>query len=168
MKVLGIDPGLSKCGWALLQTDCNDNKRYRLFKYGEIHTLPHSEEKNSSVGDRLKIIFSELEKVLKKYKPDVVCVESQFYSKISKNMINTYFATAVIYLLCSLYGIQLKEFSAKTIKLAVTGFGSASKFQIKKMIKLLLNTENEIPSEHINDAIAVALCYLNTQDILYV
>lgn len=166
MKILGVDPGLSKCGWALLKI--HNTKKYELFKYGEIKTVFPLEEKEFFLSDRLRTIFLELEKILKKYKPDVICIESQFYSKISKNMINTYFATGIVYLLCGLYKIPLKEFSAKTIKLAVTGFGSASKFQIKKMIKLLLNSEKEINSEHINDAIAVAICYLNTRDISYV
>lgn len=161
MKVLGIDPGLASCGWAVIENDLN--KKYKLLSYGEIKTQLKNLEEHISLSERLKIIFSELEKIIKKYNPDIVCIESQFYSKISKNMINTYFATGIVYLLCGLMKIQIKDFSAKTIKVAVSGYGSASKLQLKKMIKLLLKNDKEIASEHINDAIAVALCYLNTQ-----
>ncbi|MFN3550819.1 MAG: crossover junction endodeoxyribonuclease RuvC [Endomicrobiia bacterium] len=161
MKVLGIDPGLAKCGWAIIEKDLN--KEYKLLSFGEIDTQKSAKYKTMFLTERLETIFLELKKIFKKHKPDIVCIESQFYSKISKNMIHTYFATGIIYLLCGLFKIQIEDFSAKTVKLAVSGYGSASKLQLKKMIKLLLKNEKEISSEHINDAIAVALCYLNTQ-----
>lgn len=161
MKVLGVDPGLASCGWAVLEDELN--KEYKLLSYGEIKTQSKNSKEYISLSERLEIIFLELEKIIKEYKPDVVCVESQFYSRISKSMINTYFAVGIVYLLCGLLKVQIKEFSAKTVKVAVSGYGSASKLQLKKMIKLLLKNEKEILSEHINDAIAVALCYLNTQ-----
>ncbi len=162
MKVLGIDPGLSKCGWAIIEKDLN--KEYKLLEFGEITTKKNAKDRTILLTERLEVIFSELKKILKKYKPNIVCIESQFYSKISKNMICTYFATGIVYLLCGLFKIKIEDFSAKTVKLAVSGYGSASKFQLKKIIKLLLKNEKEIHSEHINDAIAVALCYLNTQN----
>jgi len=166
MKVLGVDPGLASCGWALIETN---DKKYKLVSYGEIKTYKSSDE-TPDFSSRLKKIFVEFKKILSKYHPDVVCIEKQFYSKISKNMIDTYIALGVIYLLCGLLNIDVKEFSAKTIKLAISGYGSATKLQIKKMTKILLNEEKDIKSEHINDAIATALCYLNTnnKDILYV
>ncbi|MEN3013223.1 MAG: crossover junction endodeoxyribonuclease RuvC [Endomicrobiia bacterium] len=163
MRVLGIDPGLSKCGWAILEESLSKN--YNLLSYGEITTEPQNK---FCISERLKKIFLELKKIIKKYKPEIVCIESQFYSKISKNMINTYFATSIIYLVCSLYNIKLKEFSAKTVKMAVSGYGSASKFQVKKMVEILLPDVPRINSEHINDAIAVALCFFNTNRELYV
>jgi len=165
MKVLGIDPGLAHCGWAVVEKDIN--KEYKLISFGEIKTKSANtiNSKKDSVSERLKTIFLELKKIFLYYKPDIVCVESQFYSKISKNMINTYFAVGVIHLLCALCKIELKEYSAKTVKLAVTGYGSASKEQLKKMVKLLLKNEKKLPSSHVNDAISVALCYLNTQEI---
>lgn len=169
MKVLGIDPGLANCGWAVVEKDVN--KEYKLISFGEIKTksATTTDAKKNSVSERLKTIFLELKKIFLYYKPDIVCVESQFYSKISKNMINTYLAVGVIYLLCALCKVELKEYSAKTVKLAVTGYGSASKEQLKKMVKLLLKNEKNLPSSHVNDAISVALCYLNTQEIdLYV
>ncbi|MCX7910547.1 MAG: crossover junction endodeoxyribonuclease RuvC [Endomicrobia bacterium] len=165
MRVLGIDPGLSRCGWALIEKDIG--KKYKLISYGEIETKL-LKENPSDITQRLKKIFLGLKKILIQYKPNIICIESQFYSKISKNMINTYFATGIIYLLSALYNTELKEFPAKTVKLSVTGYGSASKLQIRKMIKLLLEIEKEITSEHINDAISVALCYFNTQSELYV
>ncbi|MCX7940188.1 MAG: crossover junction endodeoxyribonuclease RuvC [Endomicrobia bacterium] len=161
MKVLGIDPGLASCGWAVVEK--LPNKEYELLSYGEIKTEKIST--NNDLSSRLKQIYKTLQKVIKKYKPDIVCLEEQFYSKIAKNMVNTYLAVGVVYLLCGMLGIDVKTFSAKTVKLAVTGYGSATKLQLKKMVKLLLKFQKEIKSEHINDAAAVALCYLNTEGI---
>ncbi|MCX7716248.1 MAG: crossover junction endodeoxyribonuclease RuvC [Endomicrobia bacterium] len=165
MKVLGIDPGLASCGWAVIEKSIG--KKYKLISCGEIKTKSYNlnfQQPNLSIEKRLKSIFLELKKIFLQYKPDIACIESQFYSKIAKNMINTYLAVGVIYLLCGLQKIPVKEFSAKTVKLAISGYGSASKLQLRKMVKLLLQHETEICSQHINDAIAVALCYLTTQE----
>ncbi|MCX7956280.1 MAG: crossover junction endodeoxyribonuclease RuvC [Endomicrobia bacterium] len=163
MKVLGIDPGLASCGWALLEE--NKNRNYTLIAYGEIATKKFDENNLlSSISQRLSNIFLELQQIIKKYNPDVICVEKQFYSKISKNMINTYFATGIVYLLSGLMKINIKEFSAKTVKLAVSGYGSASKLQLKEMLKMLVDNMEIIKSSHINDAIAIALCYLNANN----
>lgn len=158
MKVLGIDPGLAKCGCAVVEKQ--DNKKFNLVACKEITT-----NNCKTVAQRLKKIFVELEKFISTYKPDIVCIEAQFYSKIAKNIINTYFATGIVYLLCGLKKIEIKEFPAKTIKLAISGYGSASKSQVRKMLSILLDYNKKITSSHINDAIAVALCYLTSSEI---
>lgn len=162
MKVLGVDPGLANCGWAVIEKTLDG--QYKLISCGEIKTL-YNKVDSLNLPARLKTIYSGLRKTINTYQPDVVCIETQFYSKISKNMINTYLAVGIVYLICGLLNVPIKEFSAKTIKLAVSGYGSATKAQVKKMVKLLLNCSQEIKSEHINDAVAVALCYLNTESI---
>ncbi len=156
MKVLGIDPGLADFGWAVIEYDKNF-KNYKLLSYGEIKT-----RKEESIEDRLHKIFFELKNIIEKQTPNLVCIESQFYTKIAKSMINTYMALGVVYLVCGLKKIPTKEFSAKTVKVAISGYGSAGKLQIKKMVAMLLGLDKEINSEHINDAISVALCYLTT------
>lgn len=155
MRVLGIDPGLASCGWAIVEKD--SNKNYNLLSAGVIST-----SSKQDISLRLTTIFFSLKKVISKYSPDVVSVELQFYSRHSKNIVMTYLATGIIYLLCGIMKIKFYEYSAKTVKLSLTGYGSATKFQLKKMVKLLCNLEKHINSEHINDAISVALCYLHT------
>jgi crossover junction endodeoxyribonuclease RuvC len=159
MKVLGIDPGLASCAWALIESE----PEYRLVSYGEIKTSSKNIPSNNPLPQRLKIIYDGLKKILLWYRPDVVCVEAQFYSKIAKSIINTYLAVSIIYLLCGILNFKIEEIPAKSVKLGITGYGGATKKQIKRMIKLLLNNEKEIHNEHVNDAIAVALCFLNTK-----
>ncbi len=173
MKILGIDPGLASCGWAVVEVNNETSngvksenlnisifKNYKLVCYGSIQTS--SAEK---ISFRLKKIFSSLIKIIEKTNPDVVSIETQFYSKIAKNMISTYMSTGVIYLVCELKGLKIFEYSAKTVKSSITGYGSAAKGQLKKMVHLLLNLEKPIHCEHINDAIAVAICYIHYQPV---
>ncbi len=160
MRVLGIDPGLANLGWAVVEQE-KESKSYSLLTCGEIKT-----KKEQDISDRLYKIFLELKKIVEDYKPNIVCVESQFYTKIAKSMMDTYLSLGVIYLICALKNIPTKEFSAKTVKVAISGYGSASKLQIKKMVTMLLGLNKDIASEHINDAISVALCYLTTSCLI--
>ncbi len=155
ITVLGIDPGLANCGWSVVEREITD--KYKVISCGVIKT---SSEKD--ISSRLYKIFVELKNVISKYKPDVVSIESQFYSRIAKNIINSYLALGIVYLLCGMFNLKVVEYSAKTVKSAITGYGGASKEQLKKMINLLVEKE-KIGSEHVNDAIAVAVCYLNTK-----
>lgn len=155
MRILGIDPGLANLGWAVVEKK-KESKSYDLLACGEIKT------KKEDIKDRLYKIFLELKKIVENYKPNIVCVESQFYTKIAKSMMDTYLSLGVIYLICALENIPTKEFSAKTVKVAISGYGSANKFQIKRMVTTLLGFSKDITSDHINDAISVALCYLTT------
>lgn len=167
MKILGVDPGLANCGWAVVevgQKKINEvmsfEKKYNLLSYGTIET-----SSTDLISSRLKKIFFSLEGIIDKNQPDVVSLESQFYSKVAKSMIQTYLSTAMVYLLCGTKNLPLYEYSAKTVKASITGYGSATKFQLKKMVQLLLNLQKPISSEHINDAISVALCYIHTKGI---
>ncbi len=158
MTILGIDPGLASCGWAVIEVVNEDNRKdFQLLAYGTIKTSV-----KSPVKDRLTEIFNSLKKIFKKYNPGIVSIEKQFYSKISQNIINSYLATGIVYLLCGIHNVDLYEFSAKTVKTALTGYGSASKYQLKKMVKILCNLDKQINSEHVNDAIATALCCLHS------
>jgi crossover junction endodeoxyribonuclease RuvC len=170
MRVLGIDPGLASFGWAIVETEkilSKDNssnvllnKNYKLVCYGKIETP--SEER---LSNRLQKIFDTLSEVILKTNPDIISLEYQFYSKIAKNMVNTYLATGIVYLVSGIKNLEVYEYSAKTIKSSVTGYGSANKNQIKKMVQKLLNLEKPIHSEHINDAISVALCHIHSNII---
>jgi len=166
MKVLGIDPGLASCGWAIVETKSEKegklyfDKNYKLVCYGLINTS--SEEK---ISTRLRKIYDSLVEVIYKTSPDIISLESQFYSKIAQSMANTYLATGIVYLVSGLKDLKVVEYSAKTVKSSITGYGSANKNQIKKMVQLLLNLEKPINSEHINDAISVAICYLHSKTI---
>ncbi|MFQ3675365.1 MAG: crossover junction endodeoxyribonuclease RuvC, partial [Endomicrobiia bacterium] len=140
MKILGIDPGLSSCGWAIIEVKSENskykeevvmlNKNYNLVCYGSIETS--SQEK---ISYRLKKIFNSLSEIISKTNPDTISLESQFYSKIAKSMISAYLATGIVYLIAGMKNLDVYEYSAKTVKSSITGYGSASKNQLKKMVQ---------------------------------
>lgn len=160
MKVLGIDPGTGRLGWAVLETQSlkvkskNYNNTPKLISCGLIETPA-----NTKLDKRLKIIFEELGSVIKKYNPDEVAIEELFFVKNVKTAISVSHARGVAMLTSSLKNLEIYEYKPNVIKLAIAGYGHASKDQIVKMLKLHLKGCS-IKQDDTADAIAVALCHL--------
>lgn len=160
MKVLGIDPGTGRLGWAVLETQSlkvkskNYNNTPKLISCGLIETPA-----NTKLDKRLKIIFEELGSVIKKYNPDELAIEELFFVKNVKTAISVSHARGVAMLTSSLKNLEIYEYKPNVIKLAIAGYGHASKDQIVKMLKLHLKGCS-IKQDDTADAIAVALCHL--------
>lgn len=159
MIILGIDPGTAKMGFGVIKS----NKEKDILKsldYGCIETSP-----SLSQGERLKKLNKELCKIIKKYKPEVMIVERIFFFKNSKTAMAVSEAKGVILLTAAQEKIPVYEFTPLQVKVAVTGYGRAEKKQVQKMIKLLMNLE-EIPEpDDAADALAIAICYINSINI---
>jgi len=151
---MGIDPGTAITGYSIVESIGN---RFKLHKYGVIRTkstLPHVE--------RLKIINHDLNKLIKNSKVTEVAVEEIFFSKNVKTAISVAQARGVILLTAAKRGKQVYSYTPNVVKQAITGYGQASKSQIQEMVKRLLNL-SEIPKpDDAADAIAIALCHLNS------
>lgn len=160
MKILGIDPGTGRLGWAVLETQSlkakskNYNNIPKLISCGLIETPA-----NTKLDKRLKIIFEELGNVIKKYNPDELAIEELFFVKNVKTAISVSHARGVAMLTSSLKNLEIYEYKPNVIKLAIAGYGHASKDQIVKMLKLHLKGCS-IKQDDTADAIAVALCHL--------
>lgn len=160
MKILGIDPGTGRLGWAVLETQSlkakskNYNNIPKLISCGLIETPA-----NTKLDKRLKIIFEELGSVIKKYNPDELAIEELFFVKNVKTAISVSHARGVAMLTSSLKNLEIYEYKPNVIKLAIAGYGHASKDQIVKMLKLHLKGCS-IKQDDTADAIAVALCHL--------
>lgn len=160
MKILGIDPGTGRLGWAVLETQSlkvkskNYNNTPKLISCGLIETPA-----NTKLDKRLKIIFEELGSVIKKYNPDELAIEELFFVKNVKTAISVSHARGVAMLTSSLKNLEVYEYKPNVIKLAIAGYGHASKDQIVKMLKLHLKGCS-IKQDDTADAIAVALCHL--------
>ena len=151
--ILGIDPGYGLTGYGVIKVSGN---KYKTLDYGVIKTLVGEEFK-----DRLKYLHQDLEKIIKKYKPDLAAVEELFFFKNVKTAIKVGQARGVILLGLCLAGIPIVEFTPLQVKQAVSGYGQADKKQVQKMVKLLLNLE-EIPKpDDAADALAIAICCAN-------
>lgn len=152
MKILGVDPGYDRAGWAVL--DITAKRDVTLLEYGCVQT-----NKNSSILERYTFIISELTTVLKKHQPEEAALESVFFSNNQKTAIRVSEARGVIISTLIPFNISLTEYTPNQVKLAVTGHGSADKAAVEKMIRLQLKiTERKILDDTI-DAVAIAFTH---------
>ena len=155
MRILGIDPGLQVCGYACLEMEADKEK---LIEAGVIRT-----EQSQSIEIKLNRIAEDTSSLLENFKPDVVAVE-ELYSHYAhpKTAILMGHARGVILQKCAQAAIEVRSFSATRIKKSITGNGRASKEQIQRTIQTVLSLP-EIPEPNdVADAIAAALCCMNS------
>ena len=154
MIILGIDPGTAIIGFGVIE---EKNKETKLIDYGCIKTA-----KELSTSERLKNLHKELNKLIKKYKPDIAAVEDIFFFKNLKTAIKVSQARGVILLTIAEAKIKLEEYTPLQIKQAVACYGRADKKQVQQMVKTILNLK-EIPKpDDAADALAAAICCAHT------
>ncbi|MDD4995172.1 MAG: crossover junction endodeoxyribonuclease RuvC [Patescibacteria group bacterium] len=152
--ILGIDPGFARLGWAVIE----DSGKLAAIDYGCIETSSRDEH-----AGRLLEISQRLDKIIKKYKPDIAGMEKLFFSKNVKTAIQVGEARGAILLTLASAGITPLEFTPAQIKQAAAGWGSADKIQIQRMVKTILNL-TEIPRpDDAADALAIAICAATTK-----
>ncbi|UCE80109.1 MAG: crossover junction endodeoxyribonuclease RuvC [Nitrospiraceae bacterium] len=151
--VLGVDPGSLKCGYGVVALQ---GKETRHVASGTI-----SPSSKKPLQERLKQIYDELIQIIRTYKPDDIVVEKIFFSKGTKAALSLGHARGIVLLAAAAENIQLHEFSALQVKKAVVGYGRAEKGQVASMVKVLLDVTGVLSTDSA-DALALALCYLNT------
>jgi len=165
MIIMGIDPGVAKVGYGIVHANQNPkSKTQKILEclgYGIIQTSP-----DFPAADRLKKINNDLNKLIKKYKPDVLAVENIYFFKNLKTAMPVSQAKGVILLTAAKKKIPVYEFTPLQMKMAVVGYGRAEKKQVQKMVQIHLNLP-EIPKpDDAADALGIALCYLAEQRLL--
>ncbi|MFQ5427540.1 MAG: crossover junction endodeoxyribonuclease RuvC, partial [Thermodesulfobacteriota bacterium] len=126
MKVLGIDPGSIATGYGLIEEAGRGT--FTSLCHGEIRPrtgLP--------LPERLLALSKGLEEVISEYVPDVLSIESVFFAKNARSSLVLGHARAVPLLLAASHGIEVFEYAPRIVKLAITGYGGASKTQVQKM-----------------------------------
>ena len=147
MRIIGIDPGLRNTGWGIIELKSN-----RLIHVDDGRISPPSV---SSVGERLLFLKNKLTVIVEKYNPNTSAVEQIFVGPGTGSSLKLGMARGVSILVLAQAGLSIKELPPKLVKKTVTGYGSASKDQIKSMIEKLLNI---IPkNEDSSDALAIAI-----------
>lgn len=155
MIVLGIDPGLSLTGWGVISAQSRD--KIVPLQYGCIHTKPAE-----TLSERLHNINAALQRLIDVYKPDNVAVEQLFFLKKSASVALVGQARGAIVLTVALNGIPLFEYNPRSVKISLTGYGSADKHQMQHMVRTVLRLK-EIPRpDDAADALAMAICHVNT------
>ncbi len=150
MIILGIDPGLAKTGFGLIK---KEKEKIKLIDYGCLTTTA-----SVKPGERLKKIYDEIKKIIKKYKPDLVVLEKLFFAKNAKTALKVGEARGIIILACYERKTPFIELTPLEVKLALTGYGRATKKQIQKIVQTLLKLKKIPQPDDAADAIALALC----------
>jgi crossover junction endodeoxyribonuclease RuvC len=155
MRVIGIDPGTATTGFSILEKDNKGD--IKLLDYGCIKT--HAGIK---ANIRLHQIATDLKTLLKKWKPDGASIERLFFNKNVKTAIAVAQARGVIIQILTEHGIAQEEFTPPEVKLAVCGYGRADKKMVQAMVKVLLGLAKVPKPDDAADAIALALCSINS------
>lgn len=154
-RVMGIDPGTGRTGWAVLE----GSKSYQeLVEFGCIVTKPKSKP-----STRLKIIYDEILELVERYKPDVVAVEELYFFKNAKTVIRVAEARGVAVVALESSGVEVYDYTPLQVKQTVAGYGRADKSQVERMVKATLKLKN-MPKKYDDavDAVAVALTHMFT------
>ncbi len=154
MTVLGIDPGLERLGYSILEFT---NSAILPLSYGLIST-----DKDTEKSRRLFQIYSDLTSLIEKHRPDYISVETLIFAKNVKTALIISEVRGIILLLGAQHNLAIYEFTPLEVKMSLTGYGRSSKSQIQSAVKLILNLP-EIPKpDDISDSIAIAICGGNT------
>jgi crossover junction endodeoxyribonuclease RuvC len=149
MVILGIDPGLAKVGYGIIRFK---KDKLSLIKAGCLKT-----SSKIPFGERLKIIYKEIKKIIKKYKPNFVILEELFFAKNVKTAFKVGQVMGIINLAVQEEKIPVFQITPLQAKMALTGYGRASKKQVQKMVQTLLNLKNLPKPKDTSDALALAI-----------
>ena len=156
MRIIGIDPGLARVGYGIIEVE---NERKKLLDCGIIQT--HKDKKEE---DRLHEIFKDLNELINHWNPNVAAVEKFFFYK-SSTTISVVQARGVIMMVLASKKIQVSEYSPAQIKLTITGSGKASKKEVLDAVMYNLELEKPPKPDDSADALAIALTKLNEEGL---
>ncbi len=154
MIIIGIDPGLATTGFGIIKIKKSGKKKtIKSLDYGIIQTKPKQDQEK-----RLKRLFLETSKLLKKYKPDFLFIERVYFFKNLKTALPVSEAKGVIMLAAAKKNIRIKQFTPLQVKMIVCGYGKATKDDVQKKVKKILKIKNPLKPDDVADALAIALC----------
>ena len=156
MRIIGIDPGLGRVGYGIIETQ---HKKIKFLDCGVIET-----NKNKKEEDRLYEIFNDLNTLLDHWKPDIAAVEKFFFYR-SSTTISVVQARGVIMMVLASKKINVSEYAPSQVKLTIAGSGKASKKEVIEAVMYNLNLNYAPKPDDSADALAIALTKLNEEGI---
>jgi len=151
MRILGVDPGTIFTGYGIIDFDKNELE----YVSAGIIKIPTTKE----MAPRLKIIYNELNSLIKQFKPDEFALETAFYGKNVQSALKIGYARGTSMLVAIHNNLKVKEYSPREIKKSVVGNGASTKEQVQYMIKQLLAIRRTKMKFDESDALAVAICH---------
>ncbi|WP_262694786.1 crossover junction endodeoxyribonuclease RuvC [Kordiimonas aquimaris] len=150
MRLIGLDPGLQKTGWGVVDAEGN---RLRHVANGVVASDP-----KKTLAERLVQLHDGLSEVLKIWQPHSCAVEETFVNKNPTSTLKLGQARGIALLVPSMAGISVAEYTPNHVKKSVVGAGHAAKEQVDAMVQILLPGV-EINGPDAADALAVAICH---------
>jgi len=158
MKILGIDPGTATTGWAIIELK---GDKLLPLAYGHISTSP----KNCDT-ERILEVSADLTKIIQKFKPKEAAIESLFFFKNQKTVIQVAQSRGAILLTFGQNNVRVFDYTPLQVKQALTGYGRAEKKQMQQMIKSVLRLSCIPKPDDVADALAIAVCHANSRAII--
>ena len=155
MRILGIDPGYGRLGYAVIDVA---RGKPSAVAYGVITT-----EAKGKTADRLLEIAADVRGVLKKYSPEKMVIEELFFAKSTTTALKVAEVRGVMFLLAGEAGIPVVEVKPNAVKLAMTGYGKADKKQMMQMVKVVFDLKKIPKIDDAADALAIAWTGTNIQ-----
>lgn len=152
MRVLGVDPGLTRCGIGVV--DSRGSRNLALVDCGVIRT-----DVGATLDQRLMQLHDELLGWIKRYQPDVIAVERVFSQLNVRTAMATGQAAGVALLLAAQSGAPIALHTPSEVKAAVSGSGRADKKQVAAMVTKILNLDAPPKPVDTTDALALAICH---------
>jgi crossover junction endodeoxyribonuclease RuvC len=158
VRVVGVDPGLAACGYAVVDAD---GRKAEALAYGCWHT-----DAGARVELRLRELYLALSDLLARYKPDAVALEESFVGRDARVALTVGQVRGTLLVAAARAGVACSEYPPATVKQAVCGYGRADKQQVQRMAKALLGLEAKPTPTHAADALAVAICHATAPALL--
>lgn len=157
MRVLGVDPGLSRCGVGVVDGPAG---RPTAVRVGVIRTPP-----DAPTAERLAALHAEIVALVAAERPDAVAVERVFFNANVRTAMGVGQAAGVVLLAAAQAAVAVREYTPTQVKAAVAGHGSADKEQVAYMVRALLRLVDTPKPADATDALALALCHLQRADL---
>lgn len=159
-RVLGVDPAAAgPTGYGIIESD---GRHWKMLHYGALRVS--RQRPGESCGGALRDVHARLCQLIQEFSPDVLAVESVFTALNMKTALRLAEVRGVVLLAAAQHGIEVYSYSPRQVKACVAGYGHAEKRQMQLMVRALLSmTETPEPPDAA-DALAVALCHLQTHD----
>ncbi|MCF7820110.1 MAG: crossover junction endodeoxyribonuclease RuvC [Candidatus Pacebacteria bacterium] len=153
--ILGIDPGIADTGFGVIE----------FFSHSKMTSLDYGSIKTPAGQDlekRLLQLSLELEKIFKRYKPQILAIEQLFFNKNIKTALTVAQARGVVMLFAAKHSLEVQSYTPLQIKQSVSCYGQAQKMQVQKMVKLILGLKVLPKPDDAADALAAAICASST------
>ncbi len=154
MFVLGIDPGLSRCGYGVITRRSGS---LAAVAGGVISTDP-----TTPLPERLRILSDELRALVAEFRPESVVVERVFFQVNARTAMATGQAAGIALVAAAESGCEVAQYTANEVKQALVGYGSATKEQVQRMVSSVLGLGDPPRPPDVADALALAACHLTT------